>query len=1014
MTTAARLRLRQTQPTLKTEFMPNKDTPFARITKTSRRLNIALFGALPFLFILASGFSWGFHRVIEQEQEALSLDFATLIGYVRAQEQFLDGLRAHRGAMPHEGPSGPALKQMRGITERPGVQMFSAQNTPAEMAFSLACKNAAGCSNAGQPLTALGTFLANYYSSYWATSNYPASAVFMLDVDDGLSLSVPAVGAPTSYKPLLAQTYFAVTDAAHAELQTLAGLPAPSGSRQLPLIDRPEWRQGTHWFRTDALPGRMLGLTYAILPQQVWPTEGKTNTAIYIVTLLNQQRIYRLDSASDQPLYDAFWLSHKDAGPLIGAGSPPPGERDGARYTMQGMVLRLTDATGAWTGTYLLSYGTFLRDNLWLPLGAGLLLLVGLIGGTASMRWYNRRVMAPALLAQREIVEKEEFSRTLIETAPVALCVLARPSGDVVFANGLAQQWLDLERGGRWDSTPEVGHLLRSVLSATGPGSVVNLHTVDGRALSVAHAPTRFNNEDVLLCVFSDVTGRAAVEEALAQAKREADKSNQAKSKFLATMSHEIRTPLYGVLGTMELLSLTELDAAQRQHLARMQDSSSMLLKIISDVLDTTRIESGQLALDLSEFSPRILVQECIAAYAGMAQQKGLLLFCCTATAVPEWLIGDAVRVRQILSNLLSNAIKFCRSGHVIVRLELESLSDEQADLRLQVVDTGVGIGKPEQSQLFLPFYQIDSGSHAVRGAGLGLSICASLAKLMGGEISVTSELGLGSSFSLKLPLQVSSRRNPVVDLKNARVLVRGAHHELTANVCQWLRHWNAHASPAPSPLPDADADDILLDVHYAGPSEDLHDWPGHHILAAPVCHPGSDKTICVSPALDPIATAVQNVLRTEREGRAAPKGNDFGILDLSVLVVEDNPINRTMLGHQLQQLGCRATLCTDGEEALTLWELSSFSVILTDVNMPRMDGYAMTRQLRARGVTVPIVGVTANAMQDEEARCQAAGMTSVLIKPIDLETLYQHLKAISTRRPAISPLPTPEARSIL
>ncbi|WP_223283318.1 hybrid sensor histidine kinase/response regulator [Achromobacter xylosoxidans] len=975
--------------------MPLQDTPFGRITRTSRWLNLALFGILPLVLVLGSALFWGLQRIIEQERERLNLDFTILIGYVHAQEQFLNKLRSHSPSLPAENTSTTISLHATSVRERFGMQLLDGQHSSAEMAFSLACGDPSDCPTAGRRLAGLGGYLANFYSTYWASSYFPASTSFLVNQNDSISLSVPAVDAPSGYEMLTPRHFLAATDAIRAELRQLDAVQQRLIDQDLPGLPGPASAGRIHWFRTAELPGSMLGMIYANVPPSAWSGRPGTTPAIYAATLLSHHRISIFEKAMSRPLYGGFWLSHREAGILLGDGDRPRVSENGLHYTADGLVLRTTDSTGVWTGVYRVDYPVFFQDNLWLPITAALLLLLSLGGGFAFVRWFNRSVIAPAQNAQHKIVEREEFSRTLVETAPVALCLLARPTGDIVFGNGLALQWLGVEAGQPLENTPEANLLLRQVLAATAPGTIANFHAADGRPLYVAYAPTRYNNRDVVLCAFSDISARASIERALAQAKREADKASEAKSTFLATMSHEIRTPLYGVLGTLELMGLTQLDREQRQHLERMQSSSAILLQLISDILDITKIEAGQLVLESTEFNPRELVQSCTSSYAAMAEQKGLLLFCCVDIDVPPWVTGDAARIRQILGNLLSNAIKFSESGHVIARLKVASAAADQTTLTLQVVDTGIGIGKDEQTQLFVPFYQIDGASHTVRGTGIGLPICARLAKLMGSEIRVTSELGLGSSFSLELPLRtVPGRPLDTPDLRGARVLVRSPNRELTDNVCLWLNLWGAQAAPAPAPLPLGAPDEVLLDVLFSGPDLDALDWGGHHVLAAAGVKAPSARTIRVIPGVDQIAAGILGALRGQlTPPPGAAEAIIFAPLGLRVLVAEDNPINQATLQNQLQQLGCTATVAPNGAEALTLWGLGTYDVLLTDVNMPRMNGYDLARELRAQGVKVPIIGVTANAMREEEERCLDAGMTSWLVKPIELRTLRRHLQ---------------------
>ncbi|CUS14458.1 unnamed protein product, partial [Tuber aestivum] len=423
----------------------------------------------------------------------------------------------------------------------------------------------------------------------------------------------------------------------------------------------------------------------------------------------------------------------------------------------------------------------------------------------------------------------------------------------------------------------------------------------DGRHLFLSFAPTRYQREEVLICAFSDISERKQVELALQQARTLADAANEAKTLFLATMSHEIRTPLYGVLGTLELLARTDLNSQQRGYLNAIEGSSANLLQLICDVLDVSKIEAGQLSLELSVFSPLELVQEVIQGYAGAAQSKGLQLFACLDPQLPDHVRGDVTRIRQILNNLLNNALKFTESGRIVLRLRLESREGERALLQWQVVDTGKGIAAHDQQYLFEPFFQASGNANVVAGTGLGLSICKRLVHLMNGTLRVVSEPGLGSSFTFILPLeQVDEYADE-----------------------PWARAQGIEENRSPTP--------------------------------------------CEAPA-------------------------EIN-LNLRLLVAEDNLINQLILRDQLEELGCTVVLAGDGIEALSLWGETAFDMILTDVNMPRMNGYELTEQLRRLGCSLPIIGATANAMLDEAERCLNAGMDHCLVKPFTLRALYQCLQ---------------------
>ncbi|MFZ1872281.1 MAG: ATP-binding protein, partial [Chania sp.] len=753
------------------------------------------------------------------------------------------------------------------------------------------------------------------------------------------------------------------------------------------------------WFRETALPNQMIGLIPAGFPSSIWKgTRKRPTTCIYAATLLSRSRFGVLEqSVNPGPKhafwlqrFDQVWLSHQDHGLLMGQGQAPDIEQQGLHYTLTGVVFKIVEQNGKWTGYYYVSYASFFQDNLWLPLGVLLLLLGSVCGGLAYSRWYNRRVIAPAQEAQRELLESEAFNRTLIQTAPAAVCLIARADGHLVFGNALALDWLGATTGQRLPPGAATTKLLSQVLLARQAGAIEQLAVAGGRTLYVAYAPTRYMQRDVILCVFADVSAHAEIERQLARAKSAADEASAAKSTFLATMSHEIRTPLYGALGTLELLSMTQLDRQQRQYVGRIDDASQMLLQLISDILDISKIEAGQLQLEAVEFNPRELVQSVTGTFAAMAYRKGLLLFSVVSTEVPWWVVGDPARIRQILSNLISNAIKFTESGQVIVRLSQIAGSAAESRLRLDVCDSGIGISKAQQEKLFTPFYLADASRGTLGGAGLGLSICKRLAGLMGTEIQLRSEPQRGSQFYLTLTLAVAEASDVAEpQLQGSILWVRTPHPELTDNLCAWLRRWGAESSPLTTPTPSNHEQDILLDVQAHRQSAPI-EWEGRS-LAISLSGEAVNYSDIDAYSLSSIGFGIDRLLHgqplNERREAVLPQ------FKARVLVAEDNPLNQITLQGQLELLGCEVTLADDGEEALALWDIAPHDLVLTDVNMPYLNGYELARSLRNEGVTAPIIGVTANAMLDEERRCVEAGMNAWLVKPIELRTLVDILR---------------------
>jgi signal transduction histidine kinase/ActR/RegA family two-component response regulator/HPt (histidine-containing phosphotransfer) domain-containing protein len=386
-------------------------------------------------------------------------------------------------------------------------------------------------------------------------------------------------------------------------------------------------------------------------------------------------------------------------------------------------------------------------------------------------------------------------------------------------------------------------------------------------------------------------------------ARAEAEAANEAKSTFLATMSHEIRTPMNGVLGMMEVLEHQGLGDDQLPLVATMRDSAQALVRIIDDVLDFSKIEAGRLELETTAFSLSGLVAGAVDTLRPQANAKGLAIAAEIEPGSNDALVGDPTRIRQILFNLLSNAVKFTERGEIVVCAGTAPLGSGQTRVTLAVRDTGIGLDAAQQARLFEPFSQADSSTtRRYGGTGLGLSIVRRLAQLMGGDVSVESTPGEGSTFTVTLVLTAAPAESPLAALLKSPVVLSGA-------------------------------------------------------------------------------------------GIAAAKNGDMAA---RVLVVDDHPVNREVLVRQLGLLGLPANTAEEGSEALAAWAPGRYAAVLADLHMPGMDGYELTRQLRAReaeGLRTPIVAVTANAMRGEEERCLAAGMDAYLAKPVAIDRLRATLE---------------------
>ncbi|WP_350022733.1 ATP-binding protein [Pseudomonas protegens] len=780
--------------------------------------------------------------------------------------------------------------------------------------------------------------------------------------------------------------------------------------------------------QTSDLPGGLLDKLIALKPEQIpvgeelWLMDNSAAGAhLYIFTRLDERFAHsgwlglEMDgksvsaALSDQSAGD-FMMFNSQGGLIFS--SVPSAQLSaevqqiqggsffgflGGRWWPDHLVIRKQLGATDWQLVYSFDLQNLLK-SLWPQLLAALLIsLTGMALIGLLTHWVEVRLIAPALHRIQALVESEAFSRDVIQIAPVALCVLRRSDGRVVLENTLSQQWL----GNGSERDQLCSGWIEQAFDPTRPNSSDDFETADGRHLYLSSAPTRYNGEDVLFCAFSDISARKQIEAALEEAKRLADTANEAKTLFLATMSHEIRTPLYGVLGTLELLSRTQLDNQQKDYLQAIEGSSGTLLQLICDVLDVSKIEAGQLALELSEFSSLDLVHEIIQGYAAAAQAKGLQFYACVDPQLPEILLGDVTRIRQILSNLLNNAVKFTDTGRIVLRVRTESRDGERSNILWQVSDTGRGIAQDDQTLIFEPFYQTEGNTNVIAGTGLGLPICQRLTQLMNGNIRMVSELGLGSSFTLTLPLEASAVQGdtPLISpLLPEMVYVVSPVRELAESVAGWLRRWGARAQfslPSPS---DRARGNVLIELHPGSVEQRLEpDWQGPLVLASGDGHnepriDGGSWQINTNNlrAIHQAVSQAQGVWVAQSEDHSDHR--ELKKLSLHVLVAEDNVINQLILKDQLEELGCSVELASNGEEALCIWKAGRFNVVLTDVNMPKLNGYELAQELRRQGCSIPIIGATANAMRGEEELCLAAGMNHCLVKPFALRALFNYL----------------------
>lgn len=649
--------------------------------------------------------------------------------------------------------------------------------------------------------------------------------------------------------------------------------------------------------------------------------------------------------------------------------------------------------------------------------------------------------------AQTTILEGEARYKNLVETIPNGLIELDN-SASVLYANTslcsmLGRSYDEIISRHAWefiykDDQDYFQKFFLSMLKGDKKPEPLIIKCVkkDGAIIDV-QADWNYKLDELgrvvgFISVITDITEKIKITGELKNAKAMAEEANKAKSEFLANMSHEIRTPMNGIIGMSHLMFNTDLDAVQREYLEMIKLSSDNLLSLINDILDFSKIEAKKLELEKIDFLLRDSVEHTVKVLMYKAMQKGIKVYISVNPAVPNSLLGDPGRFRQIISNLLSNAIKFTQRGEINIKADLEAKSDKRVTLHFCVSDTGIGIPAEKQTKIFDAFTQADSSiTRKYEGTGLGLTITKQLIELMGGKIWVESEVGRGSSFHFLADFEISSanRRVALADfeiLKSKRVLIVDDNFTNRKILDETLKNWHMNPELASSATEAFKLiersinegrlyDIMLLDVNmpemdgweFASRVRQIRELKNVKIIIMPSA--GLRGDIEHSVKLGISAYLIKPVVVSELEEAILmiidEKQNDSRQLitqhsirenkqRLNILLAEDEIVNQKIASKLLELHGHAVTIVSDGLAAFESYKKDSYDMIFMDVQMPEMDGIEATAKIReceaGSGKRIPIVAMTAFAMKGDRDKCFEAGMDAYISKPIEIEEIFK------------------------